>query len=293
MSALNLARLLALGALWGGSFLFMRVASAEFSAVAMIMIRLGLGAAVLWLVALAWRKRVQFAGRQRHYLVVCTLNSTVPFLLWAYAASTLPVSVLSILNATAPMWAALIGATWLGIRMSKRATAGLLLGIAGVALLTGIEALRLETSGWLAVFAALVAALCYAFASHHARRSPSFDPFETTVASLTMGALSLAPVALFAPWPEQIPSMAALGSVGALACLSTAAAYLIYFRLVSEVGAAPALTVTYLTPLFGCAWGALFLGEPIGWHTAAGGAAVLGAVGLITGVRFPTRRAQP
>lgn len=282
MSALNLARLLALGALWGGSFLFMRTAAPEFGPVAMIMIRLGLGAALLWAVAVAWKRPVPLAGRWRYYLVVCTLNSTIPFILWAYAAASLPVSAMSILNATAPIWAALIGALCLGVPLTARAVAGLSLGVAGVALLAGVEALRLDRSGWLAVAAALSATLCYAIASHHARRNPGFGAFETAVGSLTLGALSLAPIALFAPWPEQLPSLQAMGAVAALACLSTAAAYLIYFRLVSEVGPAPALTVTYLIPLFGCAWGYLFLDEPIGWHALAGGAAVLCAIALIS-----------
>jgi len=260
----------------------MRMAAPEFGPVAMIMIRLGLGAALLWAVAVAWKKAVPLAGRWKYYLVVCTLNSTIPFVLWAYAASLLPVSALSILNATAPIWAALIGALFLGVPLTARAAAGLGLGIAGVALLAGVEAMRLDRSGWPAVAAALAATLCYAIASHHARRSRGFGAFETAVGSLTLGALSLAPVALFAPWPEQLPSLQAMGAVAALACLSTAAAYLIYFRLVSEVGAAPALTVTYLIPLFGCAWGYLFLGEPVGWHAFAGGAAVLCAIALIS-----------
>lgn len=265
----------------------MRVAAPEFSPVVMILIRIGLAAAVLWAVALAWRKAVRFENRWRHFLILCTFNSTVPFVLWAYAAGTLPISVLSILNATAPIWAALIGALWLNIRADRQTSAGLIVGIMGVVLLTGVEALHLSRAGWFAVAAALLATFCYAVASHYARKEgPASDPFETTVGSMTMGLLSLAPVAVLAPWPAHWPSTPALASVLALALLSTAAAYLLYFRLVKEIGAAQALTVTYLIPLFGCLWGKLFLNEPIGWHTLAGGAAILLATALVTGVRF-------
>jgi len=287
ISVANLARLLLLGAVWGASFLFMRVAAPEFSPVVMILLRIGLAAAILWAVALAWRRAVRFKNRSRHFLILCTFNSTIPFVLWAYAAGVLPVSVLSILNATAPIWAALIGALWLNVRADRRTSTGLIVGIAGVLLLTGVEALHLDKAGWLAVAAALLATVCYAVASHYARKEgPVSDPFETTVGSMSMGLLSLAPVAVFAPWPAQWPSTPALASVLALAILSTAAAYLLYFRLVKEIGAAQALTVTYLIPLFGCLWGRLFLNEPIGWHTLAGGAAILLATALVTGVRF-------
>ncbi|MCW8948157.1 MAG: DMT family transporter, partial [Sedimenticola sp.] len=131
MSAASLSRLLLLSAIWGGSFLFMRIGAPVLGPVMLIIFRVGLAALFLLGVALILKKRMSLKVHWKHYLVLGLINSALPFLLFAYAAQTLSASLLSILNATAPIWGAIIGALWTRTLLSGKAVMGLLSGVVG------------------------------------------------------------------------------------------------------------------------------------------------------------------
>lgn len=282
MTHASLLRLLALSAIWGASFLFMRIGAQAMSPAVLIEARLFLAALFLAGVALWLRRPLPLAAHWRHFLVLGALNTALPFLLIAFAAQTLSASLLSILNATAPLWGALIGALALRTGFSAKTAAGLALGLAGVALLTGLDEAALRPGALPAVAAALGAALSYAVASSYAKSAAAVEPFANAHGSMWAAALLVAP--LFAARPGTIPADATvLLSVLALGIVCSGVAYLLYFRLIADIGAAPALTVGFLIPVFGILWGHLFLDEAVGWHTVAGTVVVLAGTALVTG----------
>ncbi len=282
MTTASLARLLLLAAIWGGSFLLIRVGAPALGPVALMEARVLLAALFLAAVALALRRPLDWRGRWRHYLVIGLLNSALPFLLFGYAALTLSAGMLSILNATSPLWGTLIGALWQRTPLDGRRLAGLALGIVGVALLVGFDAIALRPGAGLAIAASLAAALCYAVAGSHAKSAREVPPFANAHGSMWAASLLILPaLATFPPAAPPTPGILAL--VVALGVVCSGIAYLLYFRLIEDIGAAPALSVTFLIPLFGTAFGWFFLGEAIGWHTLAGGAIVIAGTALVTG----------
>lgn len=287
----SLARLLLLSAIWGASFLFLRIGAPVLGPAPLSFARVALAALFLLLVAACLKRALDARRHWRHFLFLGLVNSALPFLLFAFAAQAVPASLLSILNATAPIWAAAIGVVRTRARPERAVMAGLILGVAGVALLAGVESLGLPAGGGTAMAAALGAACCYGIATHYAKSAGSVEPFANAHGSMWAATLWLLPAMLAAPLPPTGPAPEVLASVAALGILCSGVAYLLYFRLIADIGAAPALTVTYLIPLFGILWGVLFLDESIGWHTLAGGCAVLAGTALVTG--FPVRGLFP
>lgn len=289
----SLLQLFALSAIWGASFLFMRIAAQAMTPAVLIEARLLLAAVFLTVVALWLRRPLTLAAHWRHYLILGGLNTALPFLLIAFAARTLSASLLSILNATAPLWGALIGALLLRTGLTAKAAVGLLLGLAGVALLTGLDESSLRPGALPAVAAALGAALSYAVASSYAKSAAAVEPFANAHGSMWAATLLVAP--LLAAQPGTIPADGGvLFAVVTLGIVCSGIAYLLYFRLIADIGAAPALTVGFLIPVFGILWGFLFLDEAVGWHTFAGTVVVLAGTALVTGFSPRTlfRRAE-
>lgn len=278
----NLVRLLLLSAIWGGSFLLIRIGAPALGPVTLMEARVLLAALFLAAVALALRRPLHWRAHWRHYLIIGLLNSALPFLLFGYAALTLPASLLSILNATSPLWGTLIAALWQRAPLDGRRLAGLLLGIVGVGLLVGFDRVTLAPGAGLAIIASLAAALCYAVASSYAKSASEVAPFANAHGSMWAASLLIAPVLLAFP-PVAAPTPGMLVLLAALGVLCSGIAYLLYFRLIEDIGAAPALTVTFLIPLFGSFFGWLILDEAIGWHTLAGGAVVIAGTALVTG----------
>ena len=194
MNAGSLVRLFVLSAIWGGSFLLIRIGAPALGPVPLMESRVVLAALFLSAVGMWWRRPLMWRAHWRHYLILGCFNSALPFLLFGYAAMSLPASIMSILNATSALWGALIATLWHRAPLSTRTLAGLALGV-----------------------------------------------------------------------------------------VCSGVAYLLYFRLIGDIGAAPALTVTFLIPLFGVLWGWMFLDEAVGWHTLAGVAAVVVGTALVTG----------
>ncbi len=282
MSTANLLRLILLAAIWGGSFLFLRICAPVLGPAVLIEYRLVFAAMFLAVVGLALRKGLAVRQNWKHYLILGWFNSALPFLLFAFAARTLSASVLSVLNATAPLWGALIGALWTRQPVSARTAAGLVLGMAGVALLVGFDHVSSLPGAGLAIGAALFAAFNYGIASTYAKRAPAIDPFANAHGSMWAAALMVLPALPFFPAPAS-PTIGIMAAVLALGVLCSGVAYLMYFGLIRDVGPTSALTVTFLNPLFGILWGTLFLSEHIGWHTIAGAAIVITGTALVTG----------
>lgn len=289
MNTASAARLIALSAIWGASFLFLRIGAPVLGPTPLIFLRVVLAAMFLAVVGAYLKKALGARKHWRHFLVLGFFNSALPFLLFAYAATMVSASLLSILNATAPIWGAAIGAVWTRASLAPRQMIGLLLGIAGVALLAGVESLSLPAGGGAAILAALSAAGSYGIATTYARSAASVEPFANAHGSMWASVLLIAPALCFSPAPPDFPAAHVAAAVVALGVLCSGVAYLLYFRLIADIGATSALTVTFLIPVFGVLWGYAFLDEAVGWHTFAGAAIVLTGTALATG--FPGIRA--
>ena len=296
MRARDLIELLLLAALWGASFLFMRLGAAEFGPVALSALRVG-GATLVLLPLLAWYgQSVSLRTHWRAIALVGVVNSAVPFVLFSLAALAINAGLSSIFNAAAPLWGALIAWLWLGERLSALRVAGLGIGVLGV-LGLGWEKASFNpgehgVSAALAIGACLAATLCYGFAANYAkRRLADVPPLAVATGSQLAATLVLALPAWWL-WPEVAPSATAWSSVVGLALLCTALAYLLYFRLIANLGAARAISVAFLLPLFGVLWGAVFLDEAVTAAMGLGCAVILLGTALTTGVlRWPVRRA--
>jgi drug/metabolite transporter (DMT)-like permease len=287
----DLVELVALGAIWGASFLFMRVAAPEFGPPALIFVRVSVAALLLtWALALRGGLR-ELEQHARALLVLGTLNSAVPFTLFAFSALTLSAGFNSVLNATTPLFGALVAYVWLRERLTAARALGLALGLAGATTLVwGKLAFGGKLAEALAVLAGLCAALGYGIAAHYSkRRLAGATPLAVAAGSQIASALVLLPFGI-STWPAQPLSVPGIASAVVLGVACTGVAYLLYFRLIASLGPTRAITVTYLIPVFGVLWGGLFLGERPSPAMLVGGALILGGTTLV--LRAPTRRPE-
>lgn len=264
-----------LGAIWGASFMFQRVAAPEFGALALAEMRLALGALVL--LPFLWRSRQMFPPRVWPMLALLgAINSAVPFALFAYAAQRAPAGIGAICNAMAVLFTALIAFLFYGEKIGLRRGVALFAGFAGVVVLASAK--TAGASIGMAVLAGTGAALLYGIGANLIRsRLVGMPPIAVAAVTLSCASLELLPFAL-AHWPEATPSTRAWLSTLALGALCTGAAYAIYYRLIVRIGAARAVTVTYLVPLFAVAWAWLLLGEPLTVPMAIAATLILGSV---------------
>ena len=284
MNARDLSALFLLGALWGGSFLFIRVAVPILGPALLMELRVLLAAVALALYAVVVGRLPALRARWKEFLVLGGLNAAAPFTLIAISQLNLTASLAAIMNSTTPLFAAVVAAAWIGEELTTRKIFGLLLGVVGVAVLVGLDPVPLNGVVLLSVGASLLAALCYALGGVYARRTfPGVPPLAMCIGQQAAAAAILLPLAT-ASLPEESTSLAVLLSVLGLALLSTAVAYLIYFRLMASVGPTKTLTVTFLVPVFGVLFGVLLLGDPVGVGTFAGMGIILSSVALVTGI---------
>ncbi len=283
----DFAGLILLGALWGGSFLFIRVAVPALGPFLLVELRVGLAAAALFLYALAAARVPKIRDRWRSFLVLGFLNAAVPFSLISAAEIHLTASLAAILNSTTVMFTAIVATLWMGDVLTARKAIGIVLGIAGVSVLVGWDPLPLTGSVLLAVAAMLLASLSYALGATYAKHSFSgIPPLGMAIGQLCGAVALLLPLAVVSI-PEEAPSFVVAFSMLGLALLSTSVAYLIYFRLIENVGPTSTVTVTLLVPVFGLLFGVLLLDEPFGPGTLAGLGIILTSVLLITGIATP------
>ena len=274
--------LLLLASIWGSSFLFMRISAPVFGPVWMIEMRIGFAALFLGVVAFAFKKRLYLAKHWRHYLILGLLSAALPFLCYGFAAGDLTASLMSIINATTPVFGTVISAIYFRQKLASSTLIGLLLGIVGVAVIVGFDTELFKTDAWVSVLIVLGAPLCYGLSSTFTQVSKGVEPLPNAYGTMLMGTLILAPMLMFYQ-PLAEPSIEISLAVVMLGVVCTGVAYLIFFKLLNDIGTSSTLTVTFLVPVFGVMWGVIFLDESVGWHTLVGTLLVLAGTIKTTG----------
>lgn len=288
MRPLDMFRLLALAAIWGASFLFLRIIAPVLGTFPTAFFRVLLATAGLLVILLLLRTRWDFRGKLGLCLVLGVINSGLPFALYSVAAQMVPAGYSAIFNATTPMMGVLIGALFFAEELTLAKIIGVFSGLGGVALLMRIGPVPFDTELLLGALACLGATACYGFGGFLTRRwinqGEGLDSEVVAFGSQLGAALCLLPLfglsLLNAPpvnWGDSTVWLSLLG----LGLVCTAFAYILYFRLLADIGPVKTLTVTFLIPPFGVLWGVIFLDEPISWAYVQGGALIALALWLI------------
>jgi len=288
MRPLDMFRLLALAAIWGASFLFLRIIAPVLGTFPTAFFRVLLATAGLLVILLLLRTRWDFRGKLGLCLVLGVINSGLPFALYSVAAQLVPAGYSAIFNATTPMMGVLIGALFFAEELTLAKIIGVFSGLGGVALLMRIGPVPFDTELLLGALACLGATACYGFGGFLTRRwinqGEGLDSEVVAFGSQLGAALCLLPwfglSLLNAPlvnWGDSTVWLSLLG----LGLVCTAFAYILYFRLLADIGPVKTLTVTFLIPPFGVLWGVIFLDEPLSWAYVQGGALIALALWLI------------
>ena len=258
---------LALGALWGASFLFMHFATAEFGPLATAAGRVAIAAAFLLPIVLIKGLLPDLKKHWKKIFFMGIFNSAIPFACFAFSLLSITTGLSAILNATVPMFGALVAWVWLKDKPALSRIAGIVIGFAGIALLAWDKAtFKPDASGaapgW-AVLACLLACLCYGIAASFAKKyMAGISPMVTAAGSQIGATLSLLVPAVWL-WPARTPGTTAWLALLVLGVACTGVAYILYFRLIENAGPQRTLTVTFLIPVFAVFYGAVFLREVI------------------------------
>ena len=286
MKTRDIGELLLLSALWGGSFLCIRIAAPVLGPIVLIELRVLIAGLALLLYAILTKMKLNLRKHWLYYLIVGIVNSAIPFTLIATAELRLTAGLAAILNATTPLFGAVVAALWIKETLTINKIIGLLLGLAGVAVLVGWSSLPFTLVIVLSVVASLAAAACYGVAGVYTKVMARGASSVAVATCSQLGAsLFLLPFTFAAP-VQHVPALTVLIALLVLALFCTAVAYVLYFRLIANIGPTRALTVTFLSPIFGVLWGVLLLGEPLAWSTNVGFAIILSGTGLVTGIRL-------
>ncbi len=275
---LTAGELLLLGAIWGASFMFMRVAAPAFGPLALVELRLGLGALVL--LPFLWQARRALNPRLLWALAsVGSVTSALPFPLFAWAATFAPAGIGAICNALAVLFTAIAATAFFGERLTASRWFALAVGLLGVVLLASarIEGVNVPA----AVAAGTTAAALYGVGANLVRKylAGALPPAAVAAATLGAATLFMAPAALLA-WPTTMPGPTAWAAVIALGVVCTGFAFVLFYRLIGKIGAARAVRTTYLVPLFGAVWAWWRLDEPVTGAMAAAAALILGSIAM-------------
>ena len=283
MRAGDLFRLLLLAAIWGGSFVFLRVLAPALGPILTADLRALIAWAALSLYLRAVGPDIQWRRFWKQYLIIGALNAALPFSLFAFAALHIPASYSAILNATSPLFGALFSALWIGEKITAPKVLGLVLGIAGVALVTRLAPGERDSMVVWSMIACLLAAVCYGSVSVYTKKfAAAVKPTAISAGSQLMAGLLLLPFVPFAPAPGPITLLVPVNMIlFAVSC--SAVAFLLYFRLIADIGPTKALTVTFLMPAFTMIWAAIFLSEGVTASMIFGCALILGGTGLVVG----------
>ena len=292
MRPADLGRLLLLAAIWGASYLFMRIAVPHVGAEWMVEGRTLSGGLVMAAFLALTRTSPALARHWRGYLVLGALAVALPFWLIGTAVKTIDASTAAILNATSPIFSAIVAAFWIRERLTLEKVAGIALSMAGIAILVGWTPRPMTGAELLACSLSLAACACYGAASVYTKvRLKDAPPAALSTASCLVGAAVMAP---FTPWAglaAPVPA-SAWAAILVLGIVCTGFAFILYYRLIADLGPVRATTVTLLIPVFGIAWGVIFLGEPLTAGRVAGAGTVLLGCALALGLlRAPFRSA--
>ncbi|KDP89441.1 DMT family transporter [Cupriavidus basilensis] len=288
MKPADLIRLLSLAAIWGASFLFLRIGAPVLGPLTAAFLRVLIGAITLAVCLALMRVRWDMRGKLRQVMALGVINSGIPFVMYSFAALWLPAGYSAVFNAMTPLMGVLIGALCFGERLTLPKAGGVVLGVAGVAVLTRTGPVAFSPQVMLGAAACLVATACYGLAGFLARRwitaQGGLDSRLVATGSMFGASLFLLPFCAIALARENTLPAAGPGvwlAMLGVGMLCTAIAYILYYRLIADLGPVRSLTVTFLIPPFGIVWGAIFLGEQLSWAHVAGGALIGLAVWLV------------
>lgn len=258
--------LIVLSALWGASFFFYKILDRELAPFTVVLGRVGLAALALHILLLAKRDPMPLSPRLwLDFAVLGLIANAIPFTLFAWSLSHISSGLAAILNATTPIFTILVAHVFTtNEKFSREKLAGVLLGFAGVAVLIGPNALH-GNGDLAAQIACLLAAICYGFATVYGRRFRAIPPLKVATGQVTTSAIILLPLCLMAerPWTLPMPSGSVWGALAGIALLSTALAYILFYRILAVAGATNLVLVTFLVPVSALLLGALFLGEQV------------------------------
>lgn len=299
MGISDLLRLFSLAAIWGASFLFMRQLVPAIGVMPTAFLRVLLSAVGLLAILAALRVPYAFRGKLKAMLLIGTISSGIPVLMFSLAARYLPAGYSAIFNATTPLMGVLVGCLFFGERLTSAKALGVALGLAGVAVLSRAGPAPFDSQLLLGAGACLVATTCYGFAGYLTKRwindQGGLDSRITAFGNQLGATLILLPV--FAGTSLDMP-LAPLAqpsvwlALAGLGLLCTSFAYVIYFRLLADIGPLKTMTVTFLIPPFGVFWGVLLLGEQVSWAHLQGGVLIALALWLVLRPAPPVRDAQ-
>lgn len=278
------AELVLLSAIWGSSFLFLRVSAPVLGPVFLIEMRVLSALLFLLPICIMLGKHHEVLTNWRLIFLVSLTNMTIPFCLLAYASLSIGAGFASVLNSTVPFFAAIIAFVFWSQRMTMTSVSGLIVGFLGVVVLVFDPSSDSPVaSNGQAIFAGIAAAMFYGTAVNiTAFKLQGISGLSITVGSLTFASICLAPFALYSA-PEVMPSVSIWASVIALGVMCTGVAYLMFYKLIARIGSHRAITSTFMIPLFSIVWGTLFLGEKITLYMIVGCALVLFGVAMTTG----------
>jgi drug/metabolite transporter (DMT)-like permease len=287
----DLARLVALAAMWGASYLFMRYAVPHLGSVLMIELRVLIAGLLLAAFVYATRNSIGWRRHWPAYLFVGTIGLALPFVLIAEALTAIDASTAAILNALSPLFATLVAAMWIRDPITPAKATGIALCLVGTAVLVGWTPAPMTQRQLLAASMSVAATALYGYTTVFTKvKLKGASPMGISAATLLFAAVALAP---FTPVTRDLAAVPALAwaALAGLAVVSTTFAFILYYRLIADVGPVKAITVTLLVPVFGMVWGVIFLGEPLTPGRLAGCAIILAGCALILGlIRLPLRR---
>jgi drug/metabolite transporter (DMT)-like permease len=284
MKLRDVGLLFLLAALWGASFLFVRVAVPVLTPFPLVAARAILAGLMLLVYALVIHQTPDWKNYWRQFLIIGLFNNAIPHTLIAIAQLELTASFAALLNATTPLFSAIIAATWIKDALTTPKIAGLFLGMVGVGIIVGWRPEPLEATSLVAVLLMLGATFSYGIAVVYGKIAfKGVNPLHISTGQLLSAGVLVLPLALANPPQQAIQPMVLLAVLG-LALLSTALAYLIYFRLIASAGPTSAASVTLLIPFFSSVWGALFLGERLEVNEILGFGVILVGLVLVTGL---------
>ncbi|WP_095145596.1 DMT family transporter [Pseudomonas sp. Irchel s3b6] len=288
MNPVDILRLLSLAAIWGASFLFMRIIAPEIGTIPTAFFRVSIAATGLLVILALMRVSWDFRGKFKTVLLLGVINSGIPATLYSVAAQVLPAGYSAIFNATTPLMGVLIGGLFFSERLSLSKMAGVALGLLGVAVLTRAGPMAFDMELLLGALACLLATTCYGFAGFLARRwldhQGGLDSRLSALGSMLGATLFLLPLfgySVISQPPVSWGGWSVWLSLLGLGLGCTALAYILYFRLLTSIGPIKSMTVTFMIPPFGVLWGALFLDEPLSMVHVYGGVLIAAALWLV------------
>lgn len=278
--------LILLAAIWGSSFIFMRATAEDFGPVVLITLRIGIAALCLLGFLFVKQRLQEFLQHWKSLFIIGLFNSALPFLFLAYASLSLNAGVMSIINALTPAFTALIAHLWLKDKMTKPQLLGMLIAMLGIIFLVW-EKMSWDAVSWLPIAAAVMTTVTYGIAANSTKKYlKDVSPMTAAVGTLFFATLFMLVLSVFfLPDFNAIPTLSWVYAI-TLGVLCTALAYLLFFRLIQQIGPAKAVSVTFIIPIFSFLWAYLLLGEVVTARMWIATVIILLGTGLVTGLIY-------